>query len=77
MGEQMADGCIKRGRLITHSITPPTEYPYQWAYNQSIKRMSDGKTIMSAIFYSTCVNANAENEDEKMYIPESIRELIL
>jgi acyl-CoA thioester hydrolase len=54
-----------------------TEYPYQWAYNQSIKRISDGKVIMSAIFYSTCVNGNAENGDEKLYIPDIIKALIL
>lgn len=53
-----------------------TEYPYQWAYNQNIKRLSDGKMIMSAVFYSTCVDSNAKDEDKKLYIPELIKEII-
>lgn len=53
-----------------------TEYPYQWAYNQSIKRLSDGKMIMSAVFYSTCVNSDAGDGDEKLYIPDIIKEII-
>ena len=54
-----------------------TEYPYQWAYNQSIKRVSDGKVIMSAVFLSTCINGDAIGEEEKLYIPDIIKGLII
>jgi acyl-CoA thioester hydrolase len=60
---------------VTSKISS-TEYPYQWAYNQSIKRLSDGKIIMNAVFYSTCVNSEAMDEDEKLYIPKIIKEII-
>ena len=60
---------------VTSKISA-TEYPYQWAYNQAIKRISDGKVIMSAVFYSTCVNGDASDEDEKLYIPMLIKEVI-
>ena len=54
-----------------------TECPYQWSYNQSIKRISDGKVIMSAVFLSTCVNGDAMGEEEKLYIPDIIKGLII
>lgn len=61
---------------VTSNITK-TEYPYQWAYNQDIKRESDGKIILKAIFNSTCLNSNAEpGDNEKLYIPELIKTII-
>lgn len=62
--------------VVTSSIGQ-TEYPYQWAYNQDIKRLSDGKLIMKASFNSTCINGNTDSEEDKLYIPELIKSLIL
>lgn len=53
-----------------------SEYPYQWVYNQEIKRLSDNKIILKAIFTSTCVNENATDEEEKLYVPELIKKII-
>lgn len=53
-----------------------SEYPYQWVYNQDIKRLSDNKIILKAIFTSTCVNENAAAEEDKLYIPELIKNII-
>lgn len=61
--------------VVTSSISK-SEYPNQWNYNQDIKRKSDGKVIIKAIFSSTCVNGNAESEEDKLYIPELIMNLI-
>ena len=61
--------------IVTSSISK-TEYPYQWAYNQDIKRLSDDKIILKASFNSTCINGNANSEEEKLYIPEIIKQLI-
>lgn len=63
--------------FIVTSTIGKTEYPYQWAYNQDIKRVSDGKIILKASFNSTCVNGNAGSEEEKLYIPELIMALII
>lgn len=60
---------------VTSSIAK-TEYPYQWAYNQDIKRESDGKIIIKALFYSTCIDGHASSEDTKLYIPDLIKDLI-
>lgn len=61
--------------IVTSSIGK-AEYPNQWVYNQDIKRISDGKIILKAIFNSTCVNGNATSEEDKLYIPELIKNLI-
>lgn len=61
--------------VVTSSIGK-TEYPYQWVYNQDIKRVSDGKLILKAVFNSTCVNENASPEEDKLYIPELIKSLL-
>lgn len=53
-----------------------SEYPYQWVYNQDIKRLSDNKVILKAIFTSTCVNENATEDEDKLYIPELIKKII-
>ena len=53
-----------------------SEYPYQWVYNQDIRRISDNKIILKAIFTSTCINENATDEEEKLYIPKVIKKLI-
>lgn len=62
--------------FIVTSTIAKTEYPYQWAYNQDIKRESDGKIIIKAVFTSTCINGNACSEEEKLYIPELIKHII-
>jgi acyl-CoA thioester hydrolase len=64
-------------QFIVTSNIGASEYPYQWVYNQDIKRASDNKVILKAIFTSTCVNENPTSEDEKLYIPELIKNLIL
>lgn len=61
--------------LVTSSLGK-SEYPNQWVYNQDIKRVSDGKVILKAIFSSTCINGHAESEEEKLYIPEIIANFI-
>lgn len=53
------------------------EYPNQWTYQQEIKRILDKKIILKALFNSTCLNGNATSEDEKLYIPELIKNVIL
>ena len=61
--------------IVTSSIGK-TEYPYQWAYNQDIKRKSDGSLILRAAFNSTCINGNASADEDKLYIPELIKNII-
>lgn len=61
--------------IVTSSIGK-TEYPYQWVYNQDIKRVSDGKLILKAAFNSTCVNGDASAGEDNLYIPELIKNLI-
>lgn len=67
---------IANDKFIVTSNISAAEYPNQWVYNQDIKRESDGKVILKAIFNSTCINGNATSEDEKLYIPEIILSLI-
>jgi acyl-CoA thioester hydrolase len=67
---------VANDKFIVSSSIAKTEYPYQWAYNQDIKRESDGKIIIKALFYSTCINGHAGSEDEKLYIPDLIKVLI-
>lgn len=60
--------------VVTSNITNG-ELPFHWAHKQEIKRVSDGKTIMKAIFNATCVLNNAENGNA-MVISETIQQLI-
>ena len=53
-----------------------SEYPYQWVYNQEIKRSSDNKLILKAVFTSTCVNENANENEDKLYVPTIIKNII-
>ncbi|MFA5959801.1 MAG: acyl-CoA thioesterase [Tatlockia sp.] len=61
--------------VVTSSISK-ADYPNQWVYHQDIKRASDGKVILKAIFNSTCLNENATSDESKLYIPELINNLI-
>jgi acyl-CoA thioester hydrolase len=67
---------VANDTFIVTSALATAEYPNQWVYNQDIKRESDGKVILKAIFNSTCINGNAESDEEKLYIPEIINSLI-
>lgn len=67
---------VANDRYIVSSDIIKTEYPYQWAYAQDIKRESDGKIILKAISSSTCVNSNADEGDEKLYVPEIIKAIL-
>lgn len=60
---------------VTSSIGR-SEYPNQWVYNQDIKRTSDNKVILKAVFSSTCVNGETESEEDKLYIPELIKNVL-
>lgn len=51
------------------------ELPFHWAHKQEIKRVSDGKIIMKAVFNATCVNGNPDAE-EKLFIPKEIQQFI-
>lgn len=62
--------------FVVTSNLAASEYPYQWVYNQEIKRPSDNKVILKASFASTCVNENSSSEEEKLYVPELIKKLI-
>ena len=51
------------------------ELPYHWSHKQDIKRLSDGKIILKALFNATCANKN-ENSDEKLCIPAEIEKYL-
>jgi acyl-CoA thioester hydrolase len=51
------------------------ELPFHWAHRQEIKRISDNKVILKAMFNVTCVNKNTDDE-QKLHIPELISELM-
>jgi len=59
---------------VTSKITEG-ELPFHWAHKQDIKRISDGKVIMKAIFNATCVNSNPDAE-ATLFIPPEIEQLI-
>lgn len=67
---------VANDRFLVTSSIGVGEYPYQWVYNQDIKRLSDGKNILKAVFSSTCIDGHAQSEETKLYIPEIIKELI-
>lgn len=60
--------------VVTSKISKG-ELPFHWAHVQDIKRVSDGKVILKAIFNATCVDNNAE-QGNNMVIPEAIQQLI-
>lgn len=60
--------------IVTSKITEG-ELPFHWAHKQDIKRISDGKIIMKAVFNATCVNSN-EDATAKLFIPQEIAQLI-
>lgn len=60
--------------VVTSKITEG-ELPFHWAHKQDIKRLSDGKIILKAIFNVTCVNKNAE-QGSNLFIPEKIEQVI-
>lgn len=68
---------VANDMFIVSSSIGKCEYPNQWVYNQDIKRASDGKVILKAIFNSTCVNGNSASDEDKLYIPELIQNIIL
>ena len=51
------------------------DLPFHWSHMQEIKRISDGKTILKAVFNATCVSHDTQSES-KMLIPEVIEKLI-
>ena len=61
--------------IVTSSISA-AEQPNQWVYKQSIMRLSDNKYIIKASFNSTCLNGVATGDEEKLYIPEIISQII-
>lgn len=63
-------------KFYVSSSLGTSEYPYQWTYNQEIKRLSDNKLILKATFTSTCVNENAKEDEEKLYVPDLIKNII-
>ena len=60
--------------IVTSDITNG-ELPFHWAHKQDIKRASDGKIILKAVFNATCVN-KSETEN-KLCIPDIIEKLIV
>src|SRR5258708_28640269 len=60
--------------IVTSKITPG-ELPFHWSHKQDIKRISDGKIIMKAVFNATCVNSKQDAE-EKLFIPQEIEQII-
>jgi acyl-CoA thioester hydrolase len=60
--------------IVTSKITE-ADLPYHWAHKQDIKRLSDGKIILKAVFNATCVNINAER-GANLFIPEQIKQIM-
>lgn len=60
--------------LVTSEISTG-ELPFHWSHRQEIKRVSDGKLILKAVFNATCVNKNA-SDGNKLCIPEIIEPLL-
>ena len=58
--------------FVVSSSISLAEQPNQWIYKQSIKRPIDNKTILTAKFYSTCVDGNSKETSAHLYIPEII-----
>ena len=60
--------------VVTSRITEG-ELPFHWAHKQDIKRVSDGKVIIKAVFNATCINENPDAK-ENLFIPPEIEALI-
>jgi acyl-CoA thioester hydrolase len=61
-------------RFSVSSEISSGDLPFHWAHKQEIKRLSDGKIVLKAVFNATCVDNN--KEDNKLFIPETILSLI-
>lgn len=62
-------------KFVVTSEISNADLPFHWSHKQEIKRVSDGKIILKAIFNATCVNKNA-SDGERMCIPEIIEPLV-
>lgn len=62
-------------KFIVSSKITEADLPFHWAHTQDIKRLSDGKIILKAIFNATCLNKNIQ-QGSKLIIPEQIAKLI-
>ncbi|MFT4058919.1 MAG: acyl-CoA thioesterase [Legionella sp.] len=58
-------------KFIVTSKICAGDLPYHWSHKQDIKRLSDGKIILKAVFNATCVNNNVDSDD-KLCIPNEI-----
>lgn len=63
-------------KFLVTSLIAKADLPFHWAHKQEIKRIEDGKTILKAIFNATCVNNNHQDNEEKLYIPDIIKQII-
>ena len=62
-------------KFVVTSEISNGELPFHWSHKQDIKRLSDGKIILKAIFNATCVNKKPD-DGNKLCIPEIINHLI-
>lgn len=66
---------VSNDKFIVTSEISIGELPFHWSHKQDIKRSSDGKIILKAIFNATCVNKKTDDAN-KLCIPEIINQLI-
>ncbi len=66
---------LANDKFIVTSKICPADLPFHWSHKQDIKRVSDGKVIVKAVFNATCVNTHAD-ADDKLCIPEEISKLM-
>jgi len=66
---------VANDKFIVTSEISIGELPFHWSHKQDIKRSSDGKIILKAIFNATCVNKKTDDTN-KLCIPEIINQLI-
>tara|TARA_Y100001968_G_scaffold219856_1_gene202620 strand:+ start:2927 stop:3340 length:414 start_codon:yes stop_codon:yes gene_type:complete len=62
-------------KFIVTSKIAEADLPFHWAHKQDIKRLSDGKIILKAVFNATCVDKNAE-QGSNLLIPQQIEKII-
>ena len=63
-------------KFVVTSKISAGELPFHWAHKQDIKRLSDGKIILKAVFNATCVNTNNDEGPNKMCIPQEIEQFL-
>lgn len=64
-------------KFTVSSKLKKADLPFHWSHVQEIKRMSDGKVILKAVFDATCVDMNPDHgRESNMFIPEQIEQLI-